>query len=99
MKSRSSTGVGMKIDLEYNIETMRISDEGGEDGEGATSFRPNNPQPSAHNIMSQLKTSSSVISSDMNDESMGGTDTKKVVADVQGNRLKAMLRDVRKNLQ
>ena len=27
MKSRSSTGVGMKIDLEYNIETMRITDE------------------------------------------------------------------------
>ena len=96
MKSRSSTGVGMKIDLEYNIETMRISDEGGEDGEGVTSFRPNNPQPSANNIMSQLKTSSNVIS---DEESMGGIDTKKVVADVQGNRLKAMLRDVRKNLQ
>jgi KaiC/GvpD/RAD55 family RecA-like ATPase len=96
MKSRSSTGVGMKIDLEYNVETMRISDEGGEDGEGATSYRPNNPQPSANNIMSQLKTSSNVIS---DEESMGGTDTNKVVADVQGNRLKAMLRDVRKNLQ
>jgi len=96
MKSRSSTGVGMKIDLEYNVETMRISDEGGEDGEGVTSYRPNNPQPSAHNIMSQLKTSSNVVS---DEESMGGTDTNKVVADVQGNRLKAMLRDVRKNLQ
>jgi len=96
MKSRSSTGVGMKIDLEYNVETMRISDEGGEDGEGVTSYRPNNPQPSANNIMSQLKTSSNVIS---DEESMGGTDTNKVVADVQGNRLKAMLRDVRKNLQ
>lgn len=28
MKSRSSTGVGQKIDLEYNIETMRITDPG-----------------------------------------------------------------------
>ena len=28
MKSRSSTGVGQKIDLEYNIETMRITDAG-----------------------------------------------------------------------
>jgi replicative DNA helicase len=28
MKSRSSTGVGQKIDLEYNIETMRITDNG-----------------------------------------------------------------------
>jgi KaiC/GvpD/RAD55 family RecA-like ATPase len=31
MKSRSSTGVGMKIDLEYNIETMRITDPGEEE--------------------------------------------------------------------
>jgi KaiC/GvpD/RAD55 family RecA-like ATPase len=30
MKSRSSTGVGQKIDLEYNIETMRITDLGEE---------------------------------------------------------------------
>jgi replicative DNA helicase len=28
MKSRSSTGVGMKIDLDYNMETMRITDPG-----------------------------------------------------------------------
>jgi hypothetical protein len=26
MKTRSSSGVGMKIDLEFNIETLRISD-------------------------------------------------------------------------
>ena len=34
MKSRSSTGVGQKIDLEYNIETMRITDAGGDEGTG-----------------------------------------------------------------
>jgi KaiC/GvpD/RAD55 family RecA-like ATPase len=28
MKSRSSTGVGMKVDLDYNVETMRIVDSG-----------------------------------------------------------------------
>ena len=28
LKSRSSTGVDQKIDLEYNVETMRISDPG-----------------------------------------------------------------------
>ena len=28
MKSRSSTGVGQKIDLEYDIDTMRITDSG-----------------------------------------------------------------------
>ena len=33
MKSRSSTGVGHKIDLEYNIETMRITDPGESDSD------------------------------------------------------------------
>jgi KaiC/GvpD/RAD55 family RecA-like ATPase len=34
MKSRSSTGVGQKIDLEYNIDTMRITDSGESEQEG-----------------------------------------------------------------
>ena len=37
MKSRSSTGVGQKIDLEYNIETMRITDPGEEGQESQAS--------------------------------------------------------------
>jgi len=92
MKSRSSTGVGMKIDLEYNIETMRISDEGGEDGVGSGS-NYNNPQPSPNNIMQQFKTSSTVVSPmDDEDDSAG----KKIVADVQGSKLKAMLNNLKK---
>ena len=35
MKSRSSTGVGQKIDLEYNMETMRITDLGGDEQESS----------------------------------------------------------------
>jgi len=93
MKSRSSTGVGMKIDLEYNIETMRITDEGGEDGEGSSS-NYNNPQPSPNNIMQQFKTSSTVVSPtyDSEDDSV----SKKIVADVQGSKLKAMLNNLKK---
>jgi KaiC/GvpD/RAD55 family RecA-like ATPase len=50
MKSRSSTGVGQKIDLEYNIETMRITDPGEEGQESSGGqFRP------AANILNQLK--------------------------------------------
>jgi len=47
MKSRSSTGVGMKIDLDYNIDTMRMTDlpDDGTD---------NRPQG---NIMDQIKSS------------------------------------------
>ena len=47
MKSRSSTGVGMKIDLDYNIDTMRMTDL-------ADDVTDNRPQG---NIMDQIKSS------------------------------------------
>jgi hypothetical protein len=39
MKTRSSSGVGMKIDLEFDVDTLRISDAG-EDAQGDDSYRP-----------------------------------------------------------
>jgi archaellum biogenesis ATPase FlaH len=47
MKSRSSTGVGQKIDLEYNIETMRITDPGLDAGSSSG--------PPASTIMNQIR--------------------------------------------
>ena len=106
MKSRSSTGVGQKIDLEYNIETMRITDEGGDEGTGY-----NKPQSS---LMDSIKARSQVKLADA--ESTGTTSTKwekptgthaweyqsggkelkpeaaeKVTADVQSAKLKQLL--------
>jgi archaellum biogenesis ATPase FlaH len=58
MKSRSSTGVGMKIDLEYNIETMRITDPGLEAQEGASgSMGFGKP---AASILNTIRTSTTV---------------------------------------
>jgi len=57
MKSRSSTGVGQKIDLEYNIETMRITDPGEEGQDNAGGYKP------ASNILNQIKTGSTVTDS------------------------------------
>ena len=54
MKSRSSTGVGMKIDLEYNIETMRITDPGPDAQESSGGFKPST------NILNQIKTTTTV---------------------------------------
>jgi KaiC/GvpD/RAD55 family RecA-like ATPase len=48
MKSRSSTGVGQKIDLEYNIETMRITDPGIDTNESGG-------PPKTFSIMNQIK--------------------------------------------
>ena len=51
MKSRSSTGVGMKLDLDYNMETMRITDPGIDE----------QPRKSTPSIYDQIKTKSEVI--------------------------------------
>ena len=94
MKSRSSTGVGQKIDLEYNIETMRITDEGGDEG------GYNKPQSS---IMESIKAKSQVKAADAQADDTApwepaastkgrySGDTPKVSADVQSAKLKQLL--------
>jgi hypothetical protein len=112
MKSRSSTGVGQKIDLEYNIETMRITDEGGDEGTGY-----NRPQSS---LMDSIKAKSQLKPADA--ETTSGTSTKwekptgkhawdyqsgskelklevteKVTADVQSAKLKQLLGQIKQS--
>jgi replicative DNA helicase len=53
MKSRSSTGVGQKVDLDYNIETMRITDPG-PDAQGT----PGTLRPQVGSLMSVIKNKS-----------------------------------------
>jgi hypothetical protein len=88
MKSRSSTGVGQKIDLEYNIETMRISDSNPDENDQYKS------QPSSNDIMNKIRTVSQVESSAIN------TDVsplnKTVHADVQSAKLKSLLNSLKK---
>ena len=98
MKSRSSTGVGQKIDLEYNIETMRITDE---DPDGyADQQAKYKPAPSPNDIMSQLKPQSTLMSTDpIIDQATGEIlepENKRVVADVQGSKLKSLLNSLKK---
>ena len=102
MKSRSSTGVGQKIDLEYNMETMRITDAGGEE-EGFSK------KPSS-SFMDQIKAKSTVAAKEEKpaawEQPAGGThawdkpmaqaeDTGKVTADVQSAKLKQLLGQIR----
>ena len=105
MKSRSSTGVGQKIDLEYNIDTMRITDEGGDEGTGY-----NKPQSS---IMDTIKARSQVKPDEGEEtgnvstkwERATGTpaweqppqDTAKVTADVQSAKLKQLLGQIKQS--
>jgi archaellum biogenesis ATPase FlaH len=106
MKSRSSTGVGQKIDLEYNIETMRITDAGGDDSN--SSGYSNSRQPSSA-LMDSIRAKSSVVSTEKPsqtnwdkpegthawDKPMAGPDTGKVSADVQSTKLKQLLGQIK----
>ena len=87
MKSRSSTGVGHKVDLEYNIETMRITDPGedAQESNGAT-------RSPASNILSSIKTGSTV-----NKETGEITDSSKINATVDSSKLKSMLNALKKS--
>jgi len=100
MKSRSSTGVGQKIDLEYNIETMRITDAGGDDSS------LNRPTSS---IMESIKAKSQIKSADAIEGNGTGSTTwerarprdgvdpfaPKVTAEVQSNKLKQLLGQIK----
>jgi archaellum biogenesis ATPase FlaH len=76
MKTRSSSGVGMKVDLEYDLETLRITDPGEEAQESGLRGI------GATNILSQIKTGSSVSPAE---------DTPKIQAGVDSSKLKSML--------
>jgi len=79
MKSRSSTGVGMKIDLDYNIETMRITDPGEEE---QNSFK----RPGG-NLMDSIRAKSTVTAADVPFE----PDSAVGAVDIQSAKLKQLL--------
>ena len=92
MKSRSSTGVGQKIDLEYNIETMRITDPGPEAQQDFVT--QGGPPRVANNIMNQIKTTTTVV--DNFPKAKAGFNIEKDAgpppsATVDSSRLKSML--------
>ena len=89
MKSRSSTGVGQKIDLDYNIETMRITDPGEEAGP-VNSFAKGN-------LMDSIKAKSTFGNNPTPLGPFGnsGDDTGKITADVQSAKLKQLLGQIK----
>ena len=76
MKTRSSSGVGMKVDLEFDLETLRITDPGEEAQESGLRG------VGGTNIMNQIKTGSSVNPAE---------ESSKIQAGVDSSKLKSML--------
>jgi KaiC/GvpD/RAD55 family RecA-like ATPase len=92
MKSRSSTGVGMKIDLDYNIETMRITDPGEEAGP-VNAFGKSNLLDNIKAKSSFAKASDSYI----DEPDRGFDDASKITADVQSAKLKQLLGKIKQS--
>ena len=86
MKTRSSSGVGMKVDLEFDIESLRIRDLG--DDEEYQQFKKQ-----SSSIYDQIKAKS--IQSDPQNDATVEDEPGKIVADVQSTKLKQMLAGIK----
>ena len=75
MKTRSSSGVGQKVDLEFNMDTLRISDLGEEESEGSFNQQRANNQTSS--IANSFKRTS-VVSTNTEESSNKGFDFSKL---------------------
>ena len=78
MKTRSSSGVGTKIDLDFNIESLRITDPGEEGQDNSGQYRP------ASNILNQIRSSNHELGS-------ATTDAAPVAGQAQSTKLRQML--------
>jgi hypothetical protein len=88
MKSRSSNGVGQKIDLDYDLETMRITDSGTDSSE--------TPTNSASNIMQSIKAKSSVQSTIT--PSSSSEENSPIKTEITGgSKVKAMIASLKKS--
>lgn len=90
MKTRSSSGVGQKIDLSFNIETLRIFDDG--DSTGFTSS-----SQTANSILSKIKTQSSINIDNQTGEITSDEPAKKIAGDARSTMLHNMLNQLRKS--
>ena len=86
MKTRSSSGVGSKVDLEFNLESLRITDLGEEEQSSGYS------QQAPSDLMKSIKTTTTVGEKPL-DEPTG--DQPKVTGEVQSNKLKQMLNQIK----
>ena len=89
MKTRSSSGVGQKIDLEFNVDTLRIT--GLEEDE--SNYQQFKKQTSTA-MYDSLKQKSKITAEPKELDPTRGDDVGKVKAEVQGGKLRQLLNDL-----
>jgi len=94
MKTRSSSGVGQKVDLEFNVDSLRITSLEEEDSQSYN-------QQGKNKIYDSLKQTSKVKSdspkdarTEMPDPRKGDTMGTKVKATVEGGKLRQLLNEL-----
>ena len=90
MKTRSSSGVGQKIDLEFDIDSLRITDSG--QGDEQSDYQPKSSQ-----ILQDIKRASSVAQADPETgeiQPTGGAPLPKVRAQTDSTLLRSFLNNI-----
>jgi archaellum biogenesis ATPase FlaH len=88
MKTRSSSGVGQKIDLEFDVDTLRIRDLAEEDGYG------NGAQSAGSSLLAQIKQRQTVDPSTGEVVPTSGAPVPKVTAQVESSKLRELLNNL-----
>jgi len=91
MKTRSSSGVGQKVDLEFDLDTLRIKDLIEEEGDHSQFKKP------ATAMYDSLKQKSKIINDSNKNITIDptkGNDIGKVKATVEGAKLRQLLNDL-----
>jgi hypothetical protein len=91
MKTRSSSGVGQKVDLEFNVDTLRISDLGEEESEGNFNQQRSNNQTSS--FTNSFKRTS-VVSTNTEETSSSGFDFSKLQNKSEAPKIRSMLNNL-----
>ena len=89
MKTRSSSGVGQKIDLEFNIDSLRITDLDEQDGYGS-----NNSQSAGSSLLNQIKSRQTVDPNTGEIDPTSGYNAPKVTAEVGSSKLRELLNNL-----
>jgi replicative DNA helicase len=98
MKTRSSSGVGQKIDLDFNIETLRITDPCEEEQASQTfnsSYAPPVQENSVLSIMEKIKTVGKITPPSHEDTKTPLVEEKKIVANIKSSKLEQMLHQLK----
>jgi hypothetical protein len=89
MKTRSSSGVGMKVDLGFDVDTLRIFDIGEDEDQAATAGAGGAGGSSS--IVNALKRNNAAATADNPTE---GEPVKKIRAEADSSKLRAFLNNL-----